>query len=180
MLFVTCSVAEFCVNVSLSIIVFCTYLLNILIMAKANVSSMNGGSTFINFCSSGFNTMYSFGKIGIDLFKKLKQQSHELAVPSSWNIFLIPKPKSTFSCILDTNVYISNLCPCISTIIGIMNKTLMNCPFCTWIFCVLDVNFDNEWIDLQSKWCHFDINDLLTHVSSSIWHSVPSNSFPTV
>ena len=34
---------------------------------------MNGASTFINFCSLDFNTMCSFGKNDIDLFKKLKQ-----------------------------------------------------------------------------------------------------------
>ena len=92
---------------------------------------MNGASTFINFCSFGFNTICSFGKSGMDLFKKLKQQSHEFATPSNSNIFLIPNTKSTFSCISDTEVYISNLCPCISTIVGIINKTLTNCPFPT-------------------------------------------------
>ena len=51
--------------------------------------------------------------------------------PSNSNIFLLPKTKSTFSCISDTKVYTSNLCPYISTIIGIMNKTLTNCPFPT-------------------------------------------------
>ena len=107
------------------------FLSNILIMAIPDSSSMNGASTFIHFCPLGFNTMFSFGKNGIDLFKKLKQQSHELTIPSGSNIFLTPKPKSTFSCISDTNVYISNLCPCISAIIGIMNKTLANYPFLT-------------------------------------------------
>ena len=51
--------------------------------------------------------------------------------PSNSNVFLIPRTKAMFSCISDTKVYISNLCLCISTIIGIMNKTLMNCPFPT-------------------------------------------------
>ena len=100
-------------------------------MTNPYISSMNGASTFINFCSLGFNTMHSFGMNGIDLFKKLKQQSDELTIPFSSNIFLIPKTKSTFSCIYDTNIYISNLCPCISTIIGIMNMTLTNCPLPT-------------------------------------------------
>ena len=86
--------------------------------------------------------------MGIDLFKKLKQQSHEFITPSMSNIFLIPKTRSTFSCISDTKVYISNLYPCMSTIIGIMNSTLMNFPFPTWILCVLDANFYNEWRDL--------------------------------
>ena len=58
---------------------------------------MNGASTFINSCSPGCNTMHSFGKNGIDLFKKLKQQIHEFIIPSSLNIFLIPNTKATFS-----------------------------------------------------------------------------------
>ena len=100
-------------------------------MANPDISSINGASTFINFCSLGLNTMCSYGKNGIGLFKKLKQHSHEFIIPSSLNIFFTPRTKSTFSCISDTNVYISNLCPCISIIIGIMNNTLMNCPFPT-------------------------------------------------
>ena len=48
--------------------------------------------------------MCSFGKIGIDLFKKLKQQSHEFMTPTNSNMFLIPKTKFTFSDISDTNV----------------------------------------------------------------------------
>ena len=104
---------------------------NILIMMNPDISSINGVSTFINFCSIGLITMCSFGKNGTDLFQKLKQQSHELTMPSSSNTFLISKTKSTFSCLSDTNIYISNLCPCTSTIIGIMNKTPTNCPFPT-------------------------------------------------
>ena len=46
-------------------------------------------------------------------------------------MFLIPKTKSTVSCISYTKVYILNLCPCMSTNIGIMNNTLMNYPFPT-------------------------------------------------
>ena len=68
--------AKFCMNFDLSMIVFCTFLSNTLIMASLEISSINGASTFINLCSLGFNTMCSFGKIGTDLLKKLKQQSH--------------------------------------------------------------------------------------------------------
>ena len=131
LLFVISSVATFHVNFNLSIIVFCTFLSNTLIMASPDISSMNGASTFIIFCSSGFNTMHSFRKLGIDLFKKLNQQSHEFIMPSNSNLFLIPKTKSTFSCISNTNEYIFNLCQCISTIVGIINKTLMDCPLPT-------------------------------------------------
>ena len=54
---------------------------NNLTMAKPEISSENGASTFISFCSLGFNIIVSFGNIGIDLFKKLKQHSHELITP---------------------------------------------------------------------------------------------------
>ena len=57
-------------------------------MANPEISSMNGASTFINLCSFGFNIMHSFGKNGIDPFKKLKQDSPE---------FLMPVTKPTFS-----------------------------------------------------------------------------------
>ena len=45
---------------------------NIIIIASPDISSMNGASAFINFHSLGFHTIGSFGKIGQDLFKKLK------------------------------------------------------------------------------------------------------------
>ena len=109
----------------------CLFLFSTLIVANPEISSMNGASIFINLCFFGFNNILSFGKMGMDLFKKLKQQSHEFTTPSNSNIFLMPKPKSVFSCIPDTNVYISNLCPCICTITGITNKTLTYCPFPT-------------------------------------------------
>ena len=60
--------------------------------------------------------------------------------PSNSKIFLIHITKPMFSCISDTNLYILNLCPCTSVIIGIMNNTLMNCPFPTQIHCGLDAN----------------------------------------
>ena len=66
-------------------------------MANPVISSINGAVIFNNFCSLGFNTIHSFGKNGIYLFKKLKQQSHEFIMPSNSNIFLRPKTKSTFS-----------------------------------------------------------------------------------
>ena len=66
-------------------------------MAKPDISSTNGAFTLINFCSLGFSTMHSIGKMGRDLFKKLKQQSHEFITPSNSNTFLIPWTRSTFS-----------------------------------------------------------------------------------
>ena len=104
---------------------------SILTIASPDISSMNGASTFINFYFFGFNTTCSLGKHCRNLLKKLKQQSGEFIMPSNSKMFLIPRTKSTFSWISDTKVYISNLCPCISTIIGIINKTLTNCPFPT-------------------------------------------------
>ena len=145
------NIAEFHMNFNLSIIVLCMVLSSTLIMANPDISSMNGASMFINFCSSGFNTMHSYGKIGKDLFRKLKQQSCKFMTPSNSNIFLIPKTKFMFSCISDTKLYILILCPCMTTIFGIMNRTLMNCPFPTWILCILDANFCREWSDIQHK-----------------------------
>ena len=56
-------------------------------MANPKISSMNGASTFISLCSFSFNIMHSFGKIGIDLFEKLKQDSCEFIMPSNSNIY---------------------------------------------------------------------------------------------
>ena len=63
-LFVTSNIAKFHVNLSISISVFCTFLSNILTITNPEISSTNGASIFINFCS--------FAKNGINLFKKLK------------------------------------------------------------------------------------------------------------
>ena len=70
---------------------------------------MKGTSIFINLCSFGFSITCSLGKNGIELFRILKHDSYEFKIPSSSNIFFIPKTKSTFSCISDTRVNISNL-----------------------------------------------------------------------
>ena len=56
---------------------------------------MNGAVTLINFCSLGFIMTHSFGKMGRDLIRNLKQQSHEFITPSNSNTFLIPKTRST-------------------------------------------------------------------------------------
>ena len=128
---VTSNVAKFHMNFNCIIIVLCVVLSSILTIASPDISSISGTSTFINFCSFGFNITCSLGEICRDLFKKLKQQSHESMMPSNSKMFLIPKTKAMFSWISDTRVYISNLCPCVSVIIGIINKTLTNCPFPT-------------------------------------------------
>ena len=62
-----------------------------------DISSTNGASTMTNFCSFDLISVFSLGKKGMDLFRKLKQESHESITPSNSNMFLIPKAKSTFS-----------------------------------------------------------------------------------
>ena len=90
------NVAEFCMSFSFNNMVLCVTPSSILIMASPDVSSINGAFTLINFCSLSFNTVHSFVKMGKDLFKTLKQQSHEFKTPSSSSIILIPNTKSTF------------------------------------------------------------------------------------
>ena len=116
---------------SFSNIILCVVPSNILTIASPDISTINGAYSLINFCTFGFHMVHSFGKMGKDLFKNLKQQSLVFMTPCSSNTFWIPNTRSTFSWISDTNVYISNLCPCISTITGIMNRALTNCPFPT-------------------------------------------------
>ena len=84
-------------NFNFNIIELCVVLSSILIIAGPDISSMNHASTFINLCSLGYNTMLSLGNIGKDLFKILKQQSHEFMTPSNSEILLIPTTKSMFS-----------------------------------------------------------------------------------
>ena len=138
-------------NFNFIIIVLCVVLCSILTIASPDISSMSGTATFINFCSFGFNIICSLGKNCRDLFKKLKQQSHEFLIPSNSKMFLIPRTKSMFSWISDIRVYISNLFPCVSIMIGIVSKSLTNCAFHTLILCVLDANLGREWSDLQCK-----------------------------
>ena len=92
---------------------------------------MKGAHIFINSCSFGFNIICSLGKNGIELFRNLKHDSHEFIIPSSSNMFFIPNIKSTFLCISDTGVNILNLCLGTSITIGMINNTLMYCPFPT-------------------------------------------------
>ena len=77
---------------------------NIFTIANPDISSRNGALTCINFCSLGCKIVHCSGNIGTYLFKNLKQQSQEFITPSSSNTFFIPKTKSTFLCISDTNV----------------------------------------------------------------------------
>ena len=70
---------------------------------------MNGASFLIHLCSFNFNIACSFGKNEMDLFKEIIHDSLELITPFNSDIFLIPKIKSTFSYISETNIYTSNL-----------------------------------------------------------------------
>ena len=69
------NVAVLCINFSFSNIELHVDPSNILTIASPDISSINGASTLINFHSFGFNAVHSFGKMGKDLFKNLKQVS---------------------------------------------------------------------------------------------------------
>ena len=126
LLFTISNIVALCVNFDFSNMVLHVLPSSILIIAKPDISSMNRTFTLINFCSLGFRTMHSFRKMVRDLFRNLKQQSHEFITPSNFKHILIPNTRSTFSWISETRVYISNLCPCMSIITGIINNTLTN------------------------------------------------------
>ena len=64
-LFVTSNITKFHVNLSFNIIVFCAFLSNILTIANPEISSTNGASIFINFCSFGFSTVLLQRKVSI-------------------------------------------------------------------------------------------------------------------
>ena len=75
-LLVISSVGEFHMNFNFNIILLCVILSSILLIASPDISSINGASTLISFCSFGFSNMPpSSGKTGKDLFRNLKQQS---------------------------------------------------------------------------------------------------------
>ena len=111
LLLVISSIAILHVNLTFNIIILWSDLSNSFIMAKPEILSRNG-AIFISLCFFGFNTVSSFGNMGTDQFKKLKQHSCKFITPSNSNTFLIPKTISTFLCISDTNGYIS-FCDCV-------------------------------------------------------------------
>ena len=118
-------------NFNLIMFVACSFMSKIFTMAIPDNSSMKGASTTTIFCVFGAISTAVTGKNGIDLLRKLKQESHKSITPSSLKIFFIPMTRSTLSWISDTRVKISNLCPCISIITGITKSTLTYCPFPT-------------------------------------------------
>ena len=122
-LFVTSHDTQFLTNFNFITTVHCSLVSNIFTLAQPEISSTNGASIFINFLSFGFTSTYSFEKNGKDLFRNLNDESHMSITPSNSNTFFMPNTRSTLSCISDTSVNTSNLCPCISTITGITNST---------------------------------------------------------
>ena len=138
-------------NFNFIVRVFCSLMYNIFVIAIPDISSTKGASRTTNFCSLGFIETYSLGKNGMDLFRKLTQESCESIIPSSSNKFLIPITRSTFSHISDTSVKISNLCFCIVIIAGMTNNTPTYCPLPTWILVVVAVNLGNEYRLLHLK-----------------------------
>ena len=70
-LLVISNVAEFHINFKLSIIVLFVVLSSTLIIVNPDISSINGASTCMSFCSFEFSTIHSFGKKGKDILRKL-------------------------------------------------------------------------------------------------------------
>ena len=123
-LFVTSNDVLFLMNFNFNNTVHCSLLSYIFTMVRPEISSTNGASIFMNFLSFGFNTTCSFEKNGIDLFRNLNYESCVSIAPSNSNTFLMPNTKSTLTCISDTSMNISNLCPYTSIITGITNNML--------------------------------------------------------
>ena len=119
---VTFSVALSLMNFSFIVSVICSFTSHNFVMAIPDIFSINRASTMISFYSLGFTCTFSLGKKGMDLFKKLIQESCESITPSNSKMFLIPKTKSTFSWISDTKVNTPNLCSCMVKITGITNN----------------------------------------------------------
>ena len=81
------NIVKFHGNFTINIIILCVSLSNIFTIAKPEILSIKSAYTLINFCPFGFKTIFSFGNRGKDLFKKLKQHSHEFITPSNLNAF---------------------------------------------------------------------------------------------
>ena len=118
-------------NFNFMVRVICSFMSNNLLMAILVISSSKAASKTIIFCSFGFTSTFSFEKNGIDPLGKLKQEFPESITPSSSKRFLIPNTRSTFSCISETKVKISNLWFWIVIITGMTNNTPTYCPLPT-------------------------------------------------
>ena len=83
---------------------------NILTMTYPEISSMEVASIFISLCSLGFSIAFAIEKNCIELFeRKLKHNSLELLYLLIHIYSLFPTMRSTFSCISETNIDISNV-----------------------------------------------------------------------
>ena len=78
-------------------VVTCSFMSKILTMAIPDSSSMKGACITTIFCVFGAISTAVTGKYGIDLLRKLKQESHESIMPSSSKMFFIPITKWTLS-----------------------------------------------------------------------------------
>ena len=84
-------------NFSLIMLVMCSFMSRTFTIAIPDNYSTNGASITTILCTFGGIAVFSLGKMGWDLLRKLKQEPHESITPSSSNTFLIPKTRSTFS-----------------------------------------------------------------------------------
>ena len=130
-LFLIFKTTLFQINFNFIMFVVYSFMSKIFTMAMPDNSSTKGASIMTIFSDAGAIFTVITGKNGIDLLRKLKQDSRESIMPSSSNMFFIPMTKSTLLCISDTKVKISNQCPCISITTGITKNTLTYCPFPT-------------------------------------------------
>ena len=84
-------------NFNLIMLVAYFFMSKIFTMAIPDNSSMKGASTTTIFCVLGAISTAVTGRNGMDLLRKLKQESHESITPSSLKIFFIPMTRSTLS-----------------------------------------------------------------------------------
>ena len=87
----------FLMNFNLIVLVACSFMSKFFTMAIPDSSSMKGASITAIFCAFRAISTVVTGKKGIDLLRKLKQESHESIMPSSSKIFFIPMTRSTLS-----------------------------------------------------------------------------------
>ena len=84
-------------NCNLIMPVACSFMSKYFTMAIPDNSSMKGASTTTIFCVLVQSLLLLLEKIGVDLLRKLKQESHKSIMPSSSKIFFIPVTRSTLS-----------------------------------------------------------------------------------
>ena len=110
--------------------VVCSFMSKIFTMAIPDNSLIKGASTMTIFCDAGAISTVGTGKNGIDLLRKLKQDSLESIMPSNSNMFyshdqiyIVMYFRDQSKNFKSMSVYIYNT--------GITNNTLTYCPFPT-------------------------------------------------